>query len=243
MSNRAKRLASLSAFVAMLVSAQAAAQVKAEFVTGWEGSSARGYAFATPIFSFTRQGPWAGMVRASASYLYYELPGAGGTVEVRSPGQSVGIGLKYSSPRLSLGFGPGYEVRQKHSRTSTGEVRERERGLTVQGEMFFQATPRTQFSTLLSYGKANEYFWGRAGLKRQLTNFDSSGPRSLHLGAEVTSQGNDESEADQLGGMFEVAFPRYRASLQIRSGHQRISYADGSTQSGPYFGVGLYRGF
>lgn len=244
MSIKANRVLRAVAYAGLFLSAQAAAQVRTEFVGGWEGSSSRGYAFASPVFSVPSDGRWSWIARASVSYLYYEFPEAGATTRVRSPGQSLGVGLRYSGPRLTAAFGPGYEVRQTtRSSTAFGEVKETERGMTAQGEMFFQATPRTNLSALLSYGKANEYFWSRVGLKRQLTNFDSSGPTSLHLGIELTTQGNDDGDSDQVGGVFEVAFPRSQASLQFRSGYQRITNPDGSEESNPYFGVGLYRGF
>lgn len=241
---QARHLFVVFAGVGLLVSAPVAAQVKTEFVGGWEGSSSRGYVFASPIFSGSLKGPWLWVARGSASYLYYDFPETGGRTRVRSPGQSVGIGLRYAGPRLTATFVPGYEIRQtSRDNTVTGEAKERERGMTAQGEVFFQATPRINMSGLVSYGKANKYLWSRVGVKRQLTNLDYTGPRSLHVGVEATKQGNDDGDAHQLGGVFEVGFPRSRASLQFRSGFQRITNPDGSEESDPYFGIGFYRGF
>ena len=46
-----------------------------------------------------------------------------------------------------------------------------------------------------------------------------------------------------VGGMFEIAFPRKRTSLQFRTGYTRQNFADGSAESKPYFGAGIYRRF
>lgn len=228
----------------LLLSVQFPAWAGTEFVGGWEGSSSRGYGFAGPMVSFGARGPWSWVARGSLSYLYYDLQEADGITEVRSPGQAVGVALRYSGPRVNASFGPGYEIRQTTRRSAArGEEKESERGLSAQGDVFFQATPRTNLSAILSYGAANQYFWGRVGAKRQLTNFDYSGPTALHAGIELTLQGNDESDAQQVGGVFEVAFPKSRASLQFRSGRSRIEFPDGAKQSENYFGIGLYRGF
>lgn len=230
-------------FIGLLLSVPPHALAGAELAAGWEGSTSRGYGFVAPMVSFGARGPWSWIARGSLSYLHYELHEADGVTRVRSPGQAIGVALRYSGPRLAASFGPGYEIRQTTRRNSAGsKVQEDENGLTVQGDVFFQATPRTNLSAILSYGEANEYFWGRVGVKRQLTNFDYSGPTALHAGVELTTQGNDDSDADQIGGMFEIAFPQTRASLQFRAGRSR-EYTDGSDQSENYFGVGFYRGF
>ena len=219
------------------------AQAGTELIAGWEGSESRGYAFVSPVFNFRSDGEWSWVARGSVSHLHYDFTEAGDSIRVRSPGQAVGVGLRYAGPRLSATFGPGYEIRQTTRRSSSGETKETERGATVQAELFYQATPRTNLSFLAAYGDANEYFWTRAGLKRQLTNLDYSGNTALHLGIELTSQGNDDGDANQIGGVFEVAFPKSRASLQFRVGYSRISNPDSSEQSDPYFGLGFYRGF
>lgn len=231
-------------FAGLLLSVPSHAFAGTEFVGGWEGSSSRSYGFAGPMVSFGTNGPWSWIARGSLSYLQYDLPEVGGIARVRSPGQAIGFALRYSGPRLNASFGPGYEIRQTTLRNSAGdEQKESERGLSAQGDAFFQATPRTNLSAILSYGAANKYFWGRVSAKRQLTNFDYSGPTALHVGIDLTSQGNDKSRAKQIGAMFEVAFPKARTSLQFRSGRSRIEFPDGATQSENYFGVGLYRGF
>lgn len=228
----------------LLLSAAPLALADTELSAGWEGSSSRGYGFVAPTLSFAASGSWSWIAGASLSYLYYEFPDAGGVTRVRSPGEAIGVGLRYAGPRLTLAFGPGYEIRQTTRRIGGGsKVDDDENGFTLQGSAFFQATPRTQLSAILSYGDANEYFWGRVGVKRQLTNFDYSGPVALHAGVELTSEGNDDSDANQLGGVFEVAFPQSRASLQFRAGRSAIEYPDGSDESKNVFGVAFYQGF
>lgn len=233
------------AFAGLLLPVAPLAFGDTELSAGWEGASSRGYGFVAPSLSFGASGPWSWIARGSLSYLYYEFPEAGGVTRVRSPGEAIGLGLRYSGPRLTLSFGPGYEIRQTTRRNSSSgnKVNDDENGFTLHGDAFFQATPRTLLSAILSYGEANEYYWGRVGVKRQLTNFDYSGPTALHAGVEVTTQGNNDSDANQLGGMFEVAFPQSRASLQFRAGRSFVEYPDGNDESENYFGAGFYRGF
>lgn len=220
------------------------AQADSELSAGWEGASSRGYAFVAPTVSFAASESWSWIARASLSYLYYEFPEAGGVTRVNSPGEAIAVGLRYAGPQLTLSFSPGYEIRQTTRRLAgDGKIDEDENGFTVQGSAFFQATPRTQLSAIASYGDANEYFWGRIGAKRQLTNFDFSRPVALHAGVELTAEGNDDSDAKQLGGMFEFAFPQARASLQFRAGRSDIEYSDGSDESRNSFGVSFYHGF
>jgi hypothetical protein len=215
-----------------------------ELVAGWEGASSRGYAFVSPMISLQRGDPFALVLRATASYLYYDFPEAAARTEVRSPGQALGAALRYSGPRVSVSFGPGYEIRQTKRRSATGgETRNEERGWTLEGNLFFQASALTNLSAIVSYGDANNYFWARAGVKRQISNAGHQRPTSLHVGAEITRQGNADAKSDQLGGLFEIAFPGRRASLQLRSGYSRFKNRDGSRFTEPYFGVGVYRAF
>lgn len=230
--------------LATLFLLHAASSAGQEIVTGWEGTSSRGYAFVSPAATFQRSDQFSWIVRGAASYLYYHLPENGGTTRVRSPGESLGVALRYSAPQITATIGTGYEIRQTTRRFKSGEEsRQTERGVIVQGDVFYQATPLTTLSALASYGEANHYVWARGGIKRQITNFDNQGSTTLHVGAEITGQGNKDGRTDELGGLFEVAYPRENGSLQFRAGYSRLRNPDGSRESKPYFGIGAYRAF
>lgn len=215
-----------------------------EVVLGWEGSSARGYGFVSPVLTLQKGEQTSWLLRGAVSYLYYDSRDIGGTTQIRSPGESLGIAFRYSGSQLTATFGPGYEIRQTRRRLASGvEARKTERGATVQGDMFFQATPLTNVSLIAAYGDANKYFWVRGGVKQQISNFTQQSDITLHAGVELTRQGNEDIKTSQAGGVFEFGFPQSRSSLQLRSGYLRREDPNGTRESGPYFGVGFYRGF
>lgn len=236
-----KRLAAFAPL--FLMAAYSPASLSQEVVTGWEGNSSRGYSFVSPAVPVHKGAPFSWIVRGSVSYLYYDVPQGNGKTEVHSPGESLSVALRYAAPGITATIGSGYETRQTKRRLASGaETKETENGVLVQGDVWFQVTPLTTLSAIVSYSGANDYVWARGGVKRQITNFDYQGSTTLHVGAEVTQQGNKDSKAAQLGALFEIAYPRSNTSLQFRSGLQRID-AGGSRSSRPYFGVGLYRAF
>ena len=215
-----------------------------EVVGGWEGSAGRGYAFVAPSMTLHRSDPFSWILRGAVSYLYYDLPAPGGATEVRSPGQSVGIALRYTGPGVTATLGPGYEVRQTRRSLASGNVTtEHQRGLTLDGNVFVQVTPRTVISVLGSYGKANDYHWVRVGAKQQIGGSAGGDSTGWHVGIEGTDQGNEDVKSRQIGAVLEAAFPRTRSSLQLRAGGSRRENPDGSKESSPYFGVGYYQGF
>lgn len=224
--------------------AYAPASMAQEVVAGWEGSSGQGYAFVAPAFTLQRGEQISWLLRGTLSYLYYDFPEAGADTRVRSPGQSLAIAMRHAAPNFTLTVAPGYEVRQTRRRSPSGVERTvRERGVTVNGNIFIQATSRTVLSLLGSYGKANDYYWARAGIKQQISGVTEANATAWHVGAELTSQGNDDVKSRQAGGVVEAAFPNAKASLQFRAGYSRRDYPDGSRKSEPYFGLGFYRAF
>lgn len=232
------------ALAAAVVMGHGAAASAQEVVGGWEGSSGRGYAFVSPSITLHRSEQFAWILRGAASYLYYDLPGAGGNTQVRSPGQSIGLGLRYAGPGFTATLGPGYEIRQTRRTLASGSVEsEHQQGLTLEGNVFVQATPRTVISLLGSYGKANDYHWVRVGAKQQIAGFADGESTGWHLGVEGTDQGNEDVKSRQIGAVLEAAFPRTRSSLQLRAGSSRRENPDGSKESSPYFGVGYYQSF
>lgn len=234
----------LAALAATAGLVYAPASMGHEVVAGWEGSAERGYTFVAPALTLHQGGQFSWILRGSLSYLYYDFPEAGGDTKVRSPGQSLGFALRYTTPTLTATLGPGYEVRQTRRKPAAGgEIEDDEYGATLEGSVFVQATPRTVVSLLASYGDANDYYWVRGGVKQQVGGAAATDAIAWHLGAELTSQGNEDVESRQLGGVLEAAFLRAQASLQLRAGYSRQENPDASRQSDPYFGVGLYHAF
>lgn len=233
----------LSGFIAFVFLAYSPTTIGQELITGWEGSSSRGYAFVSPVVTIHRSEPFSWIVRGSVNYLYYDFPEGNGKTKVRGPGESLGIAFRYSAPGITATIGPGYETRQTKRRLASGaETKENEDGLLVQGDVYYQATPLTNLSLIGSYSAANDYVWVRAGVKRQVTNFDHQGSTTLHVGAEVTGQGNKDSKSAQIGPVLEIAYPHVKTSLQFRAGLERVEAGD-SQNSRAYLGVGLYRAF
>ncbi len=234
-------LLAMTALAAVTLATGAQAQ---ELVGGWEGDGPDGYAFLSPAWGVDLGGGDSLVFRGAASYLYYTTHDAGGSTDVSSPGGSLGLAFRYRTPRLTLTFGPGYEARQTRRSPATGTSETvQERGFTLQGDAYFQATRLTTLTAIASYGDANRYAWARAGLKRQVTNTSFTEPTALLLGVELTGQGNYEIHTAQAGGLLEVAFLKAHGSLQLRGGFSRSTYRDGSRQQRAYFGLGFYRAF
>ncbi len=215
-----------------------------ELIGGWEGNTSRGYGFVSPVLSAGVGGPHAILLRGTGSYLYYRFPNIGGSTDVTSPGISGALGYRVRAGRVSAALGAGYEMRWTVRRPAVGSSsRLTEHGFTMQGELFFQATPLTNVNAIVSYGDANRYVWARTGVKRQLTNTHFRGPVAFSVGAEGTAQGNHDARAYQAGALIALDFLRLHGSLQCRGGYTRLQYPDGSAESQPYLGLGLYQAF
>ena len=239
MGSRSAALAVCAAWLSVAVPAVASAD---ELVAGWEGGDSRGYVFASPTMSFAAKDAYSWVLRGTLSYLYYDVTETAGTTHVRSPGEAVAFGLRYSAPNITATIAPGYEIRQtRRHPASGGEENDNESGVVVQGDVFYQATPLVNVSGIVSYSGANDYVWARAGIKRQVTNLGAGNAATMHVGMEVTGQGNRDGHTAQFGGLFEFVYPAFHASLQLRAGYSRLRNPDGSHESMPYFGVGFYR--
>lgn len=77
-------------------------------------------------------------------------------------------------------------------------------------------------------------------LATELTNARFEGPSALSLGTELTVQGNQDVVAYGLGGVVGVLLLRLDASLQLRTGVNRRSFAAGGRELRPYAGLGVY---
>lgn len=215
-----------------------------ELVAGWEGYGGHGYAFVSPAVVAGSEGAWSAVIRGTAGYLYYTLPDPGGDTRVTSPGAALAVGPRLRLGRLTSTITVGYEVRDTKREPAQGAAETvREKGVTLQGDAFFQATPLSTFSLIASYGAANRYVWSRAGWKRQVTNRSFREPTALSLGLEVTGQGNGDLRAYSAGALFEVAFLPGHASLQLRGGFGTTDYAQGGSAANAYGGIGFYKRF
>jgi hypothetical protein len=225
----------------LLLSAWPAAAAAQEFVGGWEGSPARGYAFASPRLGVRLGGGASLDLRLAASYLYYEVVETGGVTAVRSPGASAGMAVRWSGGALSAAAGAGIEQRWTMRKQQSGpEVRRIERGLAAQAEVFVAPAGRTTVSFLAAYGQANRYLWTRLGL---LYRTSMAGAVRPGAGIEATTQGNADVRAWQVGAVASLELPRLRASLQARSGVAWLRHAGAARESRAYFGAGVYRAF
>jgi hypothetical protein len=236
---------SLTLPFAILLSATAFGARCHELVAGWEGDATNGYAFVQPVLSFPQRDDGSTfVVRPTAGYLSYESRDVSGVTKVSSPGLSVGLAWRLRAPRLTFTVGPGFEQRwERRDQPDGTEIKNTQSGFTLSADVYFQANPLTSLSLITTYGDANQYRWSRGAIKRQITNQDFASNRSTSLGVEVTEQGNDDVRRDEIGGLLELGFLGARASVQMRGGYSRSHNRDGSAETRPYFGVGIYRQF
>jgi hypothetical protein len=213
----------------LLVSDFAAGQ---DVVAGWEGGNRAGYAFVAPSAGFAITSSQSLVVKATASFLYYNSQAEGPT-DVTAPGGGLAFGYRASGRKANVAVFGGLEQRR---------VRDGwERGASASGEMFLSATSLTQISALGNFAQANRYTWVRLGAKRQLTNTSFRGTRALSAGVEATAQGNRDVTTWELGGVLEHAWLRPGLSFQLRAGYSTSSFQTGPDQHKTYFGFGLYR--
>jgi len=215
-----------------------------ELIAGWEGSALGGYAFGSTLVTVGLTGRHALVLGGSGSYLYYTFPDSGGPTEVASPGASVALGYRLHAERLSATVIAAYEQRRTSERPAAlPSARYTQRGVAVEGELWFQPTRLTTVDAILSYSGANHYLWSRAGLQRQVTNTRLRQPIALGVGVEGTAQGDRDVRAYAAGMVISLEFVHSDGSLQIRAGYVRLRYSDQTSAAKPYWGVGLYRAF
>lgn len=215
-----------------------------EVVAGWEGEPGRGYGFISPAVSLPLRGAHLLLLRGTVSYLYYDSHESSAASDVVSPGASLGAAYRLRAPRLSATLGGGIELRRTRRRSGPAPAATAvERGVVVQGDVFFQTAPLTYLNAIVSYGEANRYLWARAGVKRQVTNTEFGGRVAFVVGLEATVQGNPDVRAYQGGVLFALDEVRTHVSVQLRAGYARLRYASKAGEPAPYFGLGLYAPF
>jgi hypothetical protein len=215
-----------------------------ELILGWEGDSLGGNGFVMPVFSMPKAGKNAFVLRGSAGYLYYTIRSGTSQTDVTSPGGSFGLAWRARGKKATFTLGPGFEVRRKTSTPDSGPSTEvTEKGFTVAADVYCVANPLTSLYAILSYADANQYAWGRAGFKRQVTNRRFEKPTAWSVGLEITGQGNDEVHTYQAGAVAGLAFLRRQTSLEVRFGYSQRRYPAAPSDHQLYVGVGLYHNF
>jgi len=182
----------------------------------------------------------------SASYLYYDYDSSGTRISVRSPGASLMSGVRVLFPRGSISAMAGGEMRQEHRNVDTFGAPQAEHttlGVVLQSYENFALARRWQATGFGVYVGAARYFVGRADLRYQLSNIEWKMPLTYFAGVECVRQGNDASDAFQVGGVAEVNLVPSHLSLSVHSGYKE-SWSPGEIhQHGGYFGTSLYRRF
>jgi len=215
-----------------------------ELVGGWEGGPHNGYGFASPTFAIPLTHGNEAIIKPTAGYLYYDYRDAGGVTNVTEPKLSLEAGYRYSGARVTATIGPMIEVLWERKVPQFGPHTDRTHvGAALAGDLYLQATRLTSLSLGASYDAIDRYSWGRASVKRRVTDLSFSAPFAVLVGAEVTGQGNKDVGQFGGGGIVEFAFDKGESSVQIHGGYSELSFSDHSTDSRPYIGVGLYHHF
>lgn len=219
-----------------------------ELIGGFEGDThGTGYGFFGPSYNHPLSRTLAFTARVYANYLYYEFEDVDGTHDVRSPGISPAVGLRFGEDN-TVKVTAGLSVKRRREEVTSLQGLSTEDSETRVGASFgldvnADPTDNTNLLGLLHYSTTDDYIWGRLGLKRQVSNMDWKGRHTLYLGVEGVGQGNEDIRSWQVGGLVELLFAPSRLSLQFRSGYKQSSFDLGPDKTGPYFGVGLYKRF
>lgn len=183
--------------------------------------------------------------RVFGNYLAYEFSDTTKTTEVRSPGGSASVGLKFGTKNyFAVSAGPSVSWRHTTVTTNAGvetKTDETRTGANFGGEI--SAGGANNLQILGNYNTTDKYAWGRAAVKTQLTNRTWKDQNALFIGAEAIAQGNKDITSTQFGGLFEINHVPAQMSLMFRAGYKRSTFDVGPAKTGPYFGIGLYKRF
>jgi hypothetical protein len=217
---------------------------------GYEGDSRdTGYAFFGPGYYHPISDDTAVVARLNVNYLTYEFDNGDGTrTHVSGPGFAPTVGLRFGRrDNLKVMVGPDFKRRQREILTAgdleLSEEDDTKVGARFAADLYNNFGDHWNLHALGSYGTAEDWLWTRVGIKRQLTNLDWRGPIALSLGAEGIVQGNDDIRQLQGGALAEIVHARSSLALMLRAGVKNSSFENADDESGPYFGIGLYRRF
>jgi hypothetical protein len=206
------------------------------------------YGFIGPAYVSPVRPGLAWTARLFGSYLTYEFSDLSSTTEVRSPGASASVGLRFGERNtFTVMAGPAVAWRTATVTPVAGgaeiETSETRWGANVGAEAYLNPTTHSNVQGLVNYNTTDKYLWSRAAFKQQITNLSGSGTTALSLGVEGIAQGNDDIRSLQGGGLLEVAHTPSAFSVTFRAGYKRSTYEVGPSKTGPYFGVGFYKAF
>ena len=224
-----------------------AAAAQWEGVGGWEGDSHhQGYGFLALSALLPSARGLIVPVRVSVSYLYYQYDSSGTQVSVNSPGVSLLSGARLHRRGATGDVLAGVEVRrdQRTSNAAGAPTSEMTRpGVEVMADADLDLANRWNSYLLLDYAGADRYWYGSGDLKYQLTNLEWSQPTVWFVGASAVREGNDESDAVEIGGFMEQAIVRSTLSVGLSAGYQNSGSPGEARRTGGYLGVSLYRRF
>lgn len=217
-----------------------------ELLGGWEGdSNDSGYAFTTIGYThpFT---PSIGITtRVTGGFLYYSFREGTGKTKVESPGGNILVGPRLTFPGTSINLLVGPQINQIREETTTASGRREKSedrvGVTLNGSIWHQFTPRWDSLGIINFDSVNHYTWGRGGLKYRLT--DDKQPLHLSIGPELTLQGNADIFSVQGGGLFEIHYSPAKLSLGLRLGYKHSSFQQAPSRDDLYYGLGFYTQF
>ena len=221
-----------------------------DVTAGYEGDSQdTAYAFAGPGYNHPINDNTAIVARLTFSYLTYEFANGDGTrTHVSGPGISPTVGLRFGrKDNFKVMVGPDWKRRDREvmgpadiqlSKTDENNV-----GARFSADLYDDFAPHWNVHALASFGTAEDWLWTRVGVKRQLTNLNWHRPIALFLGAEGISQGNSDIRQWQAGGLAEIVHAPSSLSVMLRAGVKKSTFQHADDETGPYFGIGLYRRF
>ena len=217
-----------------------------ELIGGYEADThGSAYAFFGPSYVRPIRPGFAWTARAFGNYLAYEFSGADGDTEVRSPGISTAVGVRFGEKSF-FGVSAGPEVKWRRTELTrpngqTVSSSDTVVGANVGAEAYVNPTSHNNLHGIVNYGTADEYTWARLGFKEQVSNRNWQGPTTAFVGVEGIAQGNSDIKSTQFGGFFEITRVPSNLSLTFRAGYKKSTFDVGPDKTGPYFGVGFYK--
>lgn len=215
-----------------------------EVMGAFEGNFRSGYAFASAM-SPSADKRVTPVARLTASYLYYHFPDFGGESRVVSPGLAFGIGASWRPSRLAVTLVAGYEARYVHTRPTTGaDVARADHGVSLSGDVYYQATSKIAVAGSVSYGFAQHYLWARVLAKHQILPTRGTAVTAFAVGVDSTVHGNNQARGVGGGVFGELSFPGASTALMLRVGLGREIHKNATnTNLQGTLGASIYKAF
>ncbi|HUG52546.1 MAG TPA: cellulose biosynthesis protein BcsS [Vicinamibacteria bacterium] len=216
---------------------------------GYEGdSNDTSYGYFGPSYHRPIRDNLALRLSLRANHLHYEFAnGEGGRTAVGGPGISPAVGLRFGGRNwVQASVGLSIRDEQREVFGPVGLIREEDDtrfGLGLGADGWWNTSRRSSIHAMVHYGAVSNYTWARVAGRHQVTNFSWRAPVTFYLGAEMVGQGNEDIRSFQVGPVVEMALGRTPLSFSVRGGYKRSTFQIGEAESGPYFGVGLWKRF